>query len=440
MGLARINVFSGLAGFYIIRDPADLIAPLLPSGQYEVPLIIQDRTFLTDGSMYYPQNGYYPDYKPAEFNYTQKNPYMMAGYVGNAIMVNGKVWPNMNVSKGQYRFRLLDASNARFYNISFSNGMPFTVIGSDGGYLKSPSSVTSMIFSPAERLDILVDFSNMTLGEKVILRNNALWNLSSPKYPNQAETVGQIMQFTATSGEGFKPGALPQQLNPTLAGDYPNLPTPTKVRVLTVTEDVSVSLAFPLDPLLDGQEWAAPVSETPELGSTEDWVLVNTFDTHNIHLHLVQFQLVSRQNFNLTAYWDDWVALNGLPPLNHSTINVPSLEPYLIGDPILPKPSEQGWKDTIIAYSRQIITIRVRFAPQDQSAFPFDATTGPGYVWHCHILEHEDHAMMRPYIVTQASTAVISKDLIIAIVVLIVAVGLAFVGLKIYRSRSARAG
>jgi FtsP/CotA-like multicopper oxidase with cupredoxin domain len=439
LGLTRINVFSGLTGFYIIRDPADSLAPLLPSGPYEMPLIIQDRTFLADGSMYYPQNGYYPNYEPPEFNYTQENPYMMAGYVGNTIMVNGKVWPNMNVTRGQYRFRILDASNARFYNISFSNGMPFTLIGSDGGYLKSPVSVTSMIFSPAERIDILVDFSNMPLGEKVILKNNALWNLSSPKYPNQLGTVGQIMQFTVTSGENVKPQQLPSQLNPTLTGDYPNLPTPTKTRILTLTEDVSVSEAFPLDPYLDGHEWAAPVSETPELGSTEDWILVNTFDTHNIHLHLVQFQLVSRQSFNLTAYWDDWVALNGMPPLNQTTINVPSLDPYLIGELTLPGPNEQGWKDTVIVYSRQITVIRVRFAPQDQSDFPFDATTGPGYVWHCHILEHEDHAMMRPYIVTQASTAAISKELTIVIVVLIVAIALVFIGLKAYQSRSARA-
>ena len=428
LGLTRINVFSGLAGFYIIRDPEDSVAPLLPSGPYEMPLVIQDRTFLSDGSMYYPSNGYYPDYEPPDFNYTMKHPYMLSGYVGNTIMVNGKVWPNMNVSKGQYRFRILDASNARFYNISFSNGMPFTLIGSDGGYLKSPVSVTSMIFSPAERIDILVDFSNMIAGEKVILRNNALWNISSPKYPNQPETIGQIMQFTVNSGEGFKSKELPSQLNPTLTGDYPNLPTPTKVRMLTITEDISISPAFPIDPYLDGHVWAAPVSETPKLGSTEDWVLVNTFDTHNIHLHLVQFQLVSRQNYNVTAYWNDWIALNGIPPLNHTTVNVPSLDPYLIGEPILPGPNEQGWKDTVIMYSRQITTIRVRFAAQDGSDFPFDATTGPGYVWHCHILEHEDHAMMRPYIVTQASIFVISRDLIVAIVVLIVVITLVILG------------
>jgi len=387
--------------------------------------------------MYYPSEGYYPNYDPPPFNYTKENPYSLLAFVGNTIMVNGKVWPNMNVNQGQYRFRILDASNSRYYNISFSNGMPFTLIGSDGGYLKSPVSTTSMLFSPAERIDILVDFSKMTPGEKVILKNNALWNVSSPKYPNQEQSVGQIMQFTVSSGEGPEAKELPSQLNPTLAGDYPNLPAPTKVRMLTLGEDLSVSPAFPMNMYLDGQRWAAPVSETPELGSTEDWVLVNTFDSHNIHLHLVQFQLVSRQSYNVTAYWADWTALNGNPfPLNHTTMNVPSLDPYLIGEPILPGPSDQGWKDTIIVYGRQITVIRVRFATQDGSDFPFDATTGPGYVCHCHILEHEDNEMMRPYIVTQTPGAAISQELIIAVALLVVAVTLAIIGLKVHQSRS----
>jgi spore coat protein A, manganese oxidase len=437
LGLTRLNVFSGLAGFYILHDPADSVAPLLPNGQYEVPLIIQDRTFLTDGSIYYPSDGYYPNYEPPPFNYTKDNPYSLIAFVGNSNMVNGKVWPNMDVDRGQYRFRILDASNARFYNITFSNGMPFTLIGSDGGYLKSPVNVTSVLFSPAERIDILVDFSKLSPGEKVIMKNTALWNISSPKYPNQPETIGQIMQFTVGSGEGFKPQELPSKLNPTLSGSFPNLPTPTKTRILTLGEDISVSPAFPMNLYLDGQEWAAPASETPEVGATEDWVLVNTFDSHNLHLHLAQFQIVSRQNYNLTAYWHDWIALNGNPfPLNHTTVNVPSLTPYLMGDPILPGPSDQGWKDTVIVYGRQITTIRVRFAQQDGSAYPFDATAGPGYVWHCHILEHEDNEMMRPIILTNALSLVDSLVPLVVVVVPVVVFVLVFLILRKRRSRS----
>jgi spore coat protein A, manganese oxidase len=205
LGLTRLSVYSGLAGYYFIGDPNDPIAPLLPSGPYEVPLIIQDRTFLTDGTMYYPSNGYYPRYEPPPSNYSFMNPYSLLGMVGNTIMVNGKVWPNMNVDQGQYRFRLLDASNTRFYNITFSNNMPFTVIGGDGGYQKAPVRVTSKIFSPGERADILVDFSSVPAGEKIILNNKAVWNISSPKYPNQPQTIGQIMQFTVGNTKGFEP-------------------------------------------------------------------------------------------------------------------------------------------------------------------------------------------------------------------------------------------
>jgi FtsP/CotA-like multicopper oxidase with cupredoxin domain len=262
--------------------------------------------------------------------------------------------------------------------------------------------------------------------------------LSIPKYTNQPETVGQIMQFTVGNAKGFEPKTLPALLNPTLAGDFPNLPQPTKTRILTLGEDIVTNgPEWPLSVYLDGQDWTAPVSETPELGSTEDWVLVNTFDTHNIHLHLVQFQIVSRQNYNVTKYWQDWTALNGVEaPLNHTTKNVSSLEPYLLGQPIPASESEQGWKDTLITYSRQIVTIRVRFAPQDGSAFPFDATSGPGYVWHCHILEHEDMTMMRPYILTRSfANAIPQGTIILGVIIAVVALIAVFVILKI-RSRS----
>ncbi len=440
LGLTRLNVLSGLAGYYLLRDPADPLASKLPSGQYEMPLIFQDRTFQPDGSLFYPAYGYYPNYTPPPFNYTKVEPYALSAMLGNTIIVNGKVWPNMNVNQGQYRFRILDASNARFYNFSFSNSMPFTVIGSDGGYLKAPAHVTSELISPGERADILVDFSNLPAGTKVILKNNAVFNISSPKFPNQLETIGQIMQFTVNGGPGFPAQQLPTELNPTLSGDFPNLPAPTKTRILTLGENISVAATLPMDLYLDGQRWAAPVSETPELGSTEDWVFVNTFDTHNMHLHLAQFQLVSRQSFNLSAYWADWLALNGPPPLNQSTKNVPSLDPYLLGTPVAAQPNEQGWKDTVIVYSRQITVIRVRFAQQDGSPYPFDATSGAGYVWHCHILEHEDNEMMRPYVLTSAAAGFVSALPIVFAAVVVVILVLVALLLSRYLRRKNRRG
>ena len=277
----------------------------------------------------------------------------------------------------------------------------------------------------------------MAPGTKVILKNSAVWNISSPKYPNQPETVGQIMQFTVTGNKGGEAKTLPAQLNPTLEGNYPNLPAPIKTRILTITEDITtLGPAMPMSMYLDGQDWTAPISETPELGSTEDWVIVNTFDSHNIHLHLVQFQVVSRQSYNVTAYWKDWTALNGEPPLNHTTVNVNSLEPYLIGDPTLPTASEEGWKDTLIVFSRQITVIRVRFAPQDGSTYSFDATSGPGYVWHCHIIEHEDMSMMRPYIVTQSTINAISTPLALGAAAIIISVAIIAVSYKFFRKRT----
>jgi spore coat protein A, manganese oxidase len=163
---------------------------------------------------------------------------------------------------------------------------------------------------------------------------------------------------------------------------------------------------------LQGQRFDSPVSETPRVGSTEQWMFVDTtMDAHPIHLHLVQFQVVSRQAFNVAKYTADWLALNGQPPFNHPTITLP-IDKYLQGRPMPPMPNENGWKDTVIAYPGQVTTIVVRFAPLTSpttgpgvpspgvNLYPFDPTVGPGYVWHCHIIDHEDNEMMRPYTVT----------------------------------------
>jgi hypothetical protein len=186
------------------------------------------------------------------------------------------------------------------------------------------------------------------------------------------------------------------------------MPKPAKQRVLTLYE-IADSNGLMLEALLDGQTWDAPTSETPELGATEDWVIVNpTMDVHPIHLHLVQFQLVQRQLLNAPgSYVDEWLSINGKPPFSHPTRNVQSLSSFMFTTVTQPQPQEQCWKDTITVNSGEVVTIRVRFAQQDGSGFPFDATAGPGYVWHCHLLEHEDNEMMRPYKVTSpASIAV----------------------------------
>jgi FtsP/CotA-like multicopper oxidase with cupredoxin domain len=167
----------------------------------------------------------------------------------------------------------------------------------------------------------------------------------------------------------------------------------------------------PLGVFLNGQKYSGTVTEMPQVGATEDWWLVNpTGDTHPIHLHLVQFQLLYRIPFDATAYEDDWVALNGMPPLPEDTIPTElSVIPYLTGPPIMPTANERAWKDTIQTPPGFVTVIRVRFAPQNApitgpkapapgiNKYPFDPTYGPGYVWHCHIIDHEDNEMMRPY-------------------------------------------
>jgi len=387
LGVTRINVMSGLAGFYLLRDPNDPIATLLPSGKYEVPLAIQDRTFNSDGSFWFPSDGVNPDI----------HPYWSPEFFGNAIMVNGLAWPNMNVDRGQYMFRVLDGSNARFYTLSFSNGMRFTVIGTDGGYLKSPVVVNKLTIAPGERYVILADFSGLAPGTKVQLTNTAKAPFPSGR-PPQGSTTGQIMQFTVTNEIGLEPATLPMVLNPTLAGSFPSLPAPSKTRILTLYEDEGPE--GPLGVYLNGQMWDAPVSETPTLGSTEEWQIVDmTMDAHPIHLHLVQFQVVSRQRLDTRAYQNDWLSLNGEPPYMDTPEEL-SYTAYLQGKPQPASPVEQGWKDTVQMYPGEVTIVRIRWAPIDGSqAYPFDATVGPGYVWHCHILDHEDNEMMRPYVV-----------------------------------------
>jgi len=417
LGITRLTVMSGLAGFYLLNGIEDPIATLLPSGEYEIPLVIQDRTFLTDGSLYFPSEGTDPSV----------HPYWNPTFLGNTIMVNGKVWPNMDVKQGQYRLRILDGSNSRYYTLHFSNSMAFTQIGSDGGYLKTPAQLTSLTIAPGERVDLLVDFSKLQPGEKVTLQNQGIFLNADEK-----KTVGQIAQFTVASQKGETPKTLPTNLNPTLNGDFPSLPAPTKTRTFTLIEQGVFPKTVAL--LLDGQLWGAPTSEKPELGTTEEWVIVNpTMGSHPIHLHLVQFQLVQRQLLNSANYLESWINLNGEPPLNHTTVNVSSLDSYLLGSPTKPKLNEQCWKDTIQADAGSVTTIRIRFASEDGSNYQFDPTSGPGYVWHCHILDHEDNEMMRPFVVVNSSN---NSDSLNTIYYLIAVAGIAIlVLLTIYRKR-----
>jgi FtsP/CotA-like multicopper oxidase with cupredoxin domain len=404
MGLTRINVMSGLAGFYMLRDVKDPIEKFLPQGKYDIPLAIQDRSFNLDGSMWFPSTGV-----------TDAHPYWNPEFFGNTIMVNGKVWPNLNVDQGQYRFRLLDGSNARFYNFTFvvkETGavVPFTLIGTEGGFIKSPVTLKSILVAPAERPDVLVDFSGVKAGNHVILSNDAVTPYPTGD-PVDANTA-QIMQFTVGAAKGEKAAKLPSIIDSTLTTPLQN--TANNKRLLPFVEVEDPVTGNPLVVTLNGQTFDGALTETPRVGSTEDWYLINlTPDTHPIHLHLVQFQLVERIPFDAAQYKIDWLAKNGgqaLPYPDSYTPKTLDPTPYMNkAGTVLPTASELAWKDTVQAPTGWITIIRVRFAPQDTpvtgkgsatpgvNLFPFDPTVGPGYVWHCHIIDHEDNEMMRPY-------------------------------------------
>lgn len=396
LGMTRLNVYAGLAGFYILREwkksrnyYETLEAKVnLPSGKYDIPLLIQDRLFNTDGSLRFNDAGLNP----------QVHPYWVPGIIGDIIVVNGKAWPNMYADRCVYRFRLLNGSNTRFYHLKFSNGMKFTQIGSDGGYLKHPVVLSSLLLSPGERADILVDFSKIIPGTKLQVLNdaNAPFPFGGPPHP---DTVGQIMQFTITYRKPrLKPVVLPETLNhiERLVPDRPD-------RIVTLNDEDGPG--GPLQMLLNGQKWSGDLTENPEVGSTQDWCIVNmTGGAHPVHLHLIQFQLISRQNYNVEKYKKKWEEMNGPLPLKNPTEIIP-IEVYLTGEPLPPKLNETGWKDTIVTNPGQITRIRVRIAPVEipenkvkpgDNYFPFDPSKGPGYVWHCHLLDHEDNEMMRP--------------------------------------------
>jgi FtsP/CotA-like multicopper oxidase with cupredoxin domain len=407
LGMTRLNVMSGLAGYYFLREAAatttitnpttanfdQYMRQHFPSGVSEIPIAIQDRMFQTNGELYFPAAGDNPTI----------HPYWMPEFFGNVVMVNGKVWPNLNVTQGWYRFRLLDGSNARFYTLSFSNKMPFTVIGTEGGYLMAPVTANEITIAPGERADIVVDFSNVPVGTKIILKNTAGAPFPA-NGPADPMTIAQIMQFTVAAASAT-PGAteptIPALLNPTLNGTaWPTIPAGTNQRILTLVEVMGPN--GPIEALLNGLKWMSATTEFPANGTTEDWIIINlTGDSHPIHTHLTMFQLVSRQRLQGAKYTKDWLAINpagGMPPFTMDYVpNELNPIPYLLGKASGPLPNEMGWKDTVQMHPGEVTIIRIRYMQQDGGAYPFDPSQGPGYVWHCHIVDHEDNEMMRRY-------------------------------------------
>jgi spore coat protein A len=338
MGINRLNIYAGMQGLFLVRD-AEEAALKLPSGKYEVPLLLADRLLSRDGQLVYPVSEH-PD-----------RPWVPEVF-GNAILVNGKLLPYLDVEPRRYRLRVMNGSNGRFYRLSLANKAEMHVIGNDQGLLSTPVAVKRVPLAPAERVDIIVDFAAMA-GTHVKLVSDSF----------------DIMEFRVAAKSADDKTAVPPMLRPPL-----RLAEATAVRTRRLTlderlDDIQRSMGM----LLNNTPWHAPITEKPTLGTTEIWELVNlTDDSHPIHLHLVRLQILDRRRF-------DQFEFQAKGTLRFT------------GPVTLPEAYEAGWKDTVRADPGMVTRIIV----------PFEGYAGR-YVWHCHILEHEDNEMMRPYEVLPA--------------------------------------
>ena len=345
MGITRLNAVTGLMGLYLIRD--DFEDSLnLPNGAHEIPLVIFDRSFRPDGQLFYPVSG-----KPGA-------PWV-SEYYGSAILVNGKIFPYLEVEPRKHRLRLLNSSNGSFYRLSFSpeasvrsEAFDFLLIGTEQGFLPAPVRMNVLILGPGERADLIVDFSARA-GRELFVRTE----------------VAILMQFRVSAGKVVDSSSLPATIRP-----VPRNPenAAATTRELTLA-DYQNRLGRSSVMLLNGAHWSMPVTEKPALNSTEIWSFVNlTDDSHPIHLHLVRFQILDRRPFDLSVY-----QLTGRIVFTGPAVSLEA--------------NELGWRDTVRVDPLTVTRIIVKF----------EGFAGR-YVWHCHMLEHEDNEMMRPYLVLPA--------------------------------------
>jgi len=407
LGMTRLNVYAGPAGFWLIRggpddvvldgrDGSPAILPGLapgvgddPLGEYgEIPIVVQDRSFNADGSLFYPDTrAFFDEYPGPYIPDTPVSPIWNPEFFGNMMVVNGFTWPYLDVEQRRYRFRLLNGCNSRFLILQFSDPrVEVWQIGAEGGFLPTPvrlndytypgtSGGATVLMALAERADVIVDFTNVPVGTEVLLLNlgpdepfggGAVGGDFDPSDP---DSTGQVMQFRVG------PATSPDTTTPP---QYLQLPVITPLGPAGNTRDLSLNEeAFdngqgfegPVAALLGtwnagtGEStpmlWMDPITENPALGGVEEWALYNlTEDAHPMHIHLVQFEVVGREAIG-----------GGLSVAGSNN----------------PLPWETGFKDTVISYPAEITRVRMKF---DYPGF---------YVWHCHIVEHEDNEMMRPY-------------------------------------------
>jgi spore coat protein A, manganese oxidase len=385
LGITRLNVYAGLAGFFPIRDGG--AEARLPPRPFEIPVVLQDKSFLAPGDGTNPM--FYPDPWEPEF-------------FGNVPVVNGKIWPNHDVRRGLYRLRLLDGSSSRFYNLRFDPPLPWFLIGTDTGFVDTPVPLQSLVLAPGERADVLVDFSELSAGDRVRLMNQQpLPEPAISPVDDEGPFISELMQFTALRQPGF-PARIPTSLR-----SFPR-PGPSGVvaeRNLLLVEIADPETGDPVMALLNNRRWDTTDIEEPTVHTLEQWNLINlTEDTHPIHLHLVQFVLRNRQHIDAGSYLEHVFGVEELTPDDVGNGDRPfpgveGVEDVVVGPPESAPANEDGWKDTIQAHPGQVTRILAPFGSGAFAGVPFGQTvthTGE-YVWHCHILDHEDHEMMLPY-------------------------------------------
>ncbi|AHJ28255.1 multicopper oxidase domain-containing protein [Nodularia spumigena CS-584] len=369
--VTRLNSYAGLAGYYLLRDDNEnslINNDVLPSGDYERELLIQDRKFTTDGQLFYPEQ-------------TNANPPGVpsrTGAYGDLILVNGMVWPKLEVEPRKYRLRLLNGSDSRFYKLEFyDSNKKMYLIGTEQGFVENPVALDHLVLSPSERADVIVDFTN-DAGKEFILRN-----YGPGADPN---TTGQIIKFTVNQplsnipiatvdtdeSDGLTTQLRQENITPLTAT------VPPKQLALFQLREAGNNDLFLLGTLEDGSfKYSDPVTEKTLLDQTEVWELYNTTQyTHTIHIHLIAFQVLNRQNFRGNV-------VSEIDPKKGETKQY-LRNVYFQSDPKDPEIYEQGRKDSIIVYPNEVVRVIAKYDRAGK------------YVWHCHVLIHEDHDMMRP--------------------------------------------
>jgi FtsP/CotA-like multicopper oxidase with cupredoxin domain len=424
MGITRANVYTGLAGLYLLRSPSDPAG--LPKGAYEIPLVFQDKSFNSDGSLFFPSNrAFFEGVTPAQlqipFIPEQANggmsdvpPIWNPEFFGNVMVVNGKAWPKLNAEARRYRLRLLNGDDTRVLIFKIAKDpvarpgtpvVPFWQIGADGGFLPKPVQLNELLLAPGERADVIVDLSAFPNTDLFLINEGPDEPFGGGRAPTafafaDPGTTGQIMKIAVGTKPASDPSTDPTKL--TLTARTP-LGAATNVRTVSLNEAESATVpvvynadgsivydptnnkAVPFAPVMAMLGTASvskgvitptpnmymdPITETPALGSTEIWEIYDfTADAHPIHIHQVQFEVINRQALKIAA--------NGTATLS--------------GNPLPPEAGETGTKDTVLVYPGMMTRVKAKFDL-------------PGlYIWHCHILSHEDNDMMRPICVGPSS-------------------------------------